>query len=134
MPLDIIKELDPKKTSFRPSKWPRKLKLLKIVNCQNCQKTVLSQLEKVGGHRYPSGSLPLFACLLYLHCLPFCLWGLHPTCCCIYPFVTTLRCAPLFGILLTICPGHCCCPHWYFHHCTASQCLGVCCNLSSVIN
>jgi hypothetical protein len=46
----------PKKDSFRPSKWPQKLKLLKIVNCQNCQKTVLSQLEKVGGHQYPSGS------------------------------------------------------------------------------
>jgi hypothetical protein len=46
----------PKKPSFRPSKWPRKLKLLKIVNCQNCQKTILSQLEKVGGHRYPPGS------------------------------------------------------------------------------
>jgi hypothetical protein len=56
MPLSIIDELDPKKNSFRPSKWPRKLKLLKIVNCQNCQKTVLSQLEKVGGHRYRSGS------------------------------------------------------------------------------
>jgi hypothetical protein len=56
MLLDIIEEFDPKKPSFRPSKWPRKLKLLKIVNCQNYQKTVLSQLEKVGGHRYPSGS------------------------------------------------------------------------------
>jgi hypothetical protein len=32
-------------------------KLLKIVNYQNCQKTVLSQLEKVGGHRYPPGSI-----------------------------------------------------------------------------
>ena len=30
--------------------------MLKIVKCQNCQKTVLSQLEKVGGHRYPSRS------------------------------------------------------------------------------
>ena len=50
MPLAIIEELDPEKPSFRPSKWPRKLKLLKIVNCQNCQKIVLSQLEKVGGH------------------------------------------------------------------------------------
>jgi hypothetical protein len=49
----IIEKLDPEKPSFRPSKWPRKLKLLKIVNCQ---KTVLSQLEKVGGHRYPPGS------------------------------------------------------------------------------
>jgi hypothetical protein len=56
MPSAIIEELDLEKPSFRPSKWPRKLKLLKIVNCQNCQKTVLSQLEKVGGHRYPSGS------------------------------------------------------------------------------
>jgi hypothetical protein len=32
-------------------------KLLKIVNYQNCQKIVLSQLEKVGGHRYPPRSL-----------------------------------------------------------------------------
>jgi hypothetical protein len=56
MPLSIIEELDLKKPSFRPSKWPRKLKLLKIVNCKNCQKIVLSQLEKVDGHRYPSGS------------------------------------------------------------------------------
>jgi hypothetical protein len=55
MNLGIIEELDPEKPSFRPSKWPRKLKLLKIVNCQNCQKTILSQLEKVGGHRCPSG-------------------------------------------------------------------------------
>jgi hypothetical protein len=56
MTLSIIEELDTEKPSFRPSKWPHKLKLLKIVNCQKCQKTVLSQLEKVGGHRYPSGS------------------------------------------------------------------------------
>jgi hypothetical protein len=61
MPSAIIENLNLKKPSFRPSKWPRKLKpvktLLKIVNCQNCQKTVLSQSEKVGGHRYPPGSL-----------------------------------------------------------------------------
>ena len=50
MPLGIIEKLNPEKPSFSPSKWPRKLKVLKIVNCQNCQKTVLSQLEKVGGH------------------------------------------------------------------------------------
>jgi hypothetical protein len=56
MPFYIIENLYPKKSSFRPSKWPWKLKLLKIVNCQNCQKTVLSQLEKVGGHQYPPGS------------------------------------------------------------------------------
>jgi hypothetical protein len=57
MPSAFIEKLDPEKPSFRPSKWPQKLKLLKIVNCQNCQKTVLSQLENVGGHRYPPGSL-----------------------------------------------------------------------------
>jgi hypothetical protein len=56
MPLNIIENLYPEKPSFRPSKWPQKLKLLKIVNCQNCQKIVLSQLEKVGGHRYPPRS------------------------------------------------------------------------------
>ena len=49
--LDMIEKLDPEKPSFRPSKWPQKLKLLKIVNWQNCQKTVLIQLEEVGGHR-----------------------------------------------------------------------------------
>jgi hypothetical protein len=51
MPFLSLRSSIPKKPSFRPSKWPQKLKLLKIVNCQNCQKTVLSQLEKVGGHR-----------------------------------------------------------------------------------
>jgi hypothetical protein len=56
IPLDIIEKLDSEKPSFRASKWPRKLKLLKIVNCQNCQKTILSELEKVGGHSYPPGS------------------------------------------------------------------------------
>jgi hypothetical protein len=56
MPSAIIENLDLKKPSFRPSKWPRKLNLLKIVNCQNCQKTILSQSEKVGGHQYPPGS------------------------------------------------------------------------------
>ena len=34
MPSTIIEKIDPEKPSFRPSKWPRKLKLLKIVNCQ----------------------------------------------------------------------------------------------------
>jgi hypothetical protein len=57
MNLDIIEEIYPEKPLFRPSKWPQKLKMLKIVNCKNCQKTVLSQLEKVGGHRYPFGSI-----------------------------------------------------------------------------
>jgi hypothetical protein len=58
MPSAIIENLDLKIPSFRPSKWPRKeiAKIAKIVNCENCQKTVLSQLKKVGGHRYPPGS------------------------------------------------------------------------------
>jgi hypothetical protein len=42
MPSIINEKLNPEKPSFRPSKWPWKLKLLKIINCQNCQKTVLS--------------------------------------------------------------------------------------------
>jgi hypothetical protein len=50
MPLNIIEKLNPEKPSFRLSKWPWKLKLLKIVNCQNCQKIIFIQLEKVGGH------------------------------------------------------------------------------------
>jgi hypothetical protein len=42
IPLDIIKELDLEKPSFRPSKWPRKLKLLKILPklSENCFKPV----------------------------------------------------------------------------------------------
>jgi len=50
-----------KKTSFRASKRLYKFrtqKNAKIVNYQNCEKVVLSQLEKVGGHRYPPGSFP----------------------------------------------------------------------------
>jgi hypothetical protein len=54
MPLAIIEELDPEKPSFRPSKWPRKLKLLKIVNCQNCQK---NYFEPVGKGGWPSISI-----------------------------------------------------------------------------
>jgi hypothetical protein len=47
-----------KKPSFRPSKWPRKLKTAKNSKLQKLlvEKTVLSQLKKVGGHRYPPGS------------------------------------------------------------------------------
>jgi hypothetical protein len=59
MPYSIIENIYPEKTSFRPSKWPRKLKLLKIVNFQNFQKIVLSELKKVCGHRYPLGSYDL---------------------------------------------------------------------------
>jgi hypothetical protein len=42
----IMYNLYPEKPSFRPSKWPRKLKLLKIVNCQNCQKTILTSWKR----------------------------------------------------------------------------------------
>ena len=44
-------------------------KLLKIVNCQNCQKTILSQSKKVGGHRYPPGSV-LYGILDFLLSVP----------------------------------------------------------------
>jgi hypothetical protein len=43
MPSAIIENLDLKKPSFRPSKWPRKLKPTKNSKLPNCQKTVLSQ-------------------------------------------------------------------------------------------
>jgi hypothetical protein len=54
----------PKKRRLGPQNGSRSSgpeKLLKIVNCQNCQKVVLSHLEKVGGHRYPPGSIPYLA-------------------------------------------------------------------------
>jgi hypothetical protein len=56
MPLDIIENLYLEKPSFRPSKWPQKLKPAKNSKLPKLSKTVLSQLEKVGGHRYPPGS------------------------------------------------------------------------------
>jgi hypothetical protein len=52
MPSDIFGNLDIENPSFRPSKWLRNLNPAKIINCQNCQNVVLSQLEKLGGHRY----------------------------------------------------------------------------------
>jgi hypothetical protein len=75
----IIEKLDPKKPSFRPSKWPRKLKtaknskLPKLSENQN-QKIVLSELKKVGGHRYPPGSLLDMVCIY--HTYPHMGWGL----------------------------------------------------------
>jgi hypothetical protein len=45
-----------KKIHLGPQNAPGSENLLKIVNCQNGQKTVLSHLEKVGGPRYPLGS------------------------------------------------------------------------------
>jgi hypothetical protein len=57
MPLDIIENLDLKKPSFGPSKWPRKLKPAKNSKLPKLPENVLSQLEKVGGHRYPPGSI-----------------------------------------------------------------------------
>jgi hypothetical protein len=46
-----------KKLHLGPQNGPGSENLLKIVNCQNGQKTVLSHLEKVGGPRYPLGSI-----------------------------------------------------------------------------
>jgi hypothetical protein len=45
-----------KKLHLGPQNGPGSENLLKIVNCQNGQKTVLSHLEKVGGPRYPPRS------------------------------------------------------------------------------
>jgi hypothetical protein len=45
-----------KKLHLGPQNGPGSENLLKIVNCQNGQKIVLSHLENVGGPRYPPGS------------------------------------------------------------------------------
>jgi hypothetical protein len=58
IPLAIIENLYlKKKLHLGPQNGPGSENLLKIVNCQNGQKTVLSHLEKVGGPRYPPGSI-----------------------------------------------------------------------------
>jgi hypothetical protein len=57
MPSAIIENLYLKKLHLGPQNGPGSENLLKIVNCQNGQKTVLSHLEKVGGPRYPPGSI-----------------------------------------------------------------------------
>jgi hypothetical protein len=53
IPLSIIENINIENPSFRPSKWPQKLKPAKNSKLQNCQKTILSESKKVGGHRYP---------------------------------------------------------------------------------
>jgi hypothetical protein len=52
-----LRTLISKKLHLGPQNGPGSENLLKIVNCQNGQKTVLSHLEKVGGPRYPPGSI-----------------------------------------------------------------------------
>jgi hypothetical protein len=47
IPSAIIDNLDPEKPSFRPSKWSQKLKLLKIVNCQNCTNSGINNEETI---------------------------------------------------------------------------------------
>jgi len=74
MLLTIIENFDLEKPSFRPSKWPRKLKPTKNSKLPNCQKTVLSHLEKVGGHQYPPGSVSPSKRLIIWICLFFIAW------------------------------------------------------------
>ena len=71
MPSDIIETSISKKPHLGPQNGPGSENLLKIVNCQNGQKTVLSHLEKVGGPRYPPGS-PLSGQSMYMF------FHLHP--------------------------------------------------------
>jgi hypothetical protein len=56
MPLDIIDNLYLEKPSFRPSKWPRKLKPAKNSKLPKLPKNNFEPVEKVGGHRYPPRS------------------------------------------------------------------------------
>jgi hypothetical protein len=55
-----------KKLHLGPQNGPGSENLLKIVNCQNGQKIVLSHLENVGGPRYPPGSSTLLFARVYL--------------------------------------------------------------------
>ena len=57
MPSNIIENLYLKKLHLGPQNGPGSENLLKIVNCQNGQKTVLSHLKKVGGPQYLPRSL-----------------------------------------------------------------------------
>jgi hypothetical protein len=56
MPLNIIENLYLKKPSFRPSKWPWKLKPAKNSKLPKLPKSCFEPIGKVGGHRYPLGS------------------------------------------------------------------------------
>jgi hypothetical protein len=57
MPSNIIENLDLEKPSFRPSKWPRKLKPAKNSKLPKLPENCFEPVEKVGGHRYPPGSI-----------------------------------------------------------------------------
>jgi hypothetical protein len=50
MPLNIIENLDLKKPSFRPSKWPWKLKPAKNSKLPKLPENYFEPVEKVGGH------------------------------------------------------------------------------------
>jgi hypothetical protein len=71
MPLTIIEKLDPEKPSFRPSKWPRKLKLLKIVNCQNCLENCFERVGKGGWPLISTWINPPSLGSNGLHCIEF---------------------------------------------------------------
>ena len=55
MPLDIIKNLNIEKPSFRPSKWPRKFKTAKNSKLPKLPESHFEPFGKCGwlGHRYP---------------------------------------------------------------------------------
>jgi hypothetical protein len=55
-PLTIIEKLYFKKLSFRPSKWPQKLKTTKNSKLPKLPEKYFERVEKVGGHQYPPRS------------------------------------------------------------------------------
>jgi hypothetical protein len=57
MPLAIIENLDLEKTSFRPSKWPRKLKPAKNSKLPKWPENCFEPFGKGGWPRYPPGSI-----------------------------------------------------------------------------
>jgi hypothetical protein len=49
MPFPIIEKLDPEKPSFRPSKWPRKLKIVKNSKLPKLLENYFEPAGKGGG-------------------------------------------------------------------------------------
>jgi hypothetical protein len=56
-PLAIIEVLDPKKTSFRPSKWPWKFRNRKTAKNSKLSRNCFEPIGIGGGYRYPPRSI-----------------------------------------------------------------------------
>jgi hypothetical protein len=71
MPLDIIENLDLKKPSFRPSKWPRKLKPAKNSKLPKLPESCFEPVEKGGWPLISTWINPPSLGSNGLHCIEF---------------------------------------------------------------